>query len=59
MAITRHGCARVVYIYILDSHMAPYGASQAEQSVIRSSEHIPNMISNIIANVFCECDMQW
>ena len=50
--------SRYTYIYTLDSHMAPYGASQVEQSVLRSSEDIPNMVSNVIANVTCNGNMR-
>ena len=42
-----------IYMYILDSHMAPHGAVGVEQSEARSSKVIPNMISNVIANVIC------
>ena len=30
-----------IYIYILDSHIAPYGASEVEQSKVRSSAVTP------------------
>ena len=33
--------------------MAPHGAVGVEQSEARSSEVIPNMISNVTANVIC------
>jgi hypothetical protein len=42
-----------IYIYVLDSHMAPHGAVEVEQSEARSSEVIRNTISNVIANVIC------
>ena len=31
-----------IYIYILDLHMAPYGACEVEQSKVRSSAVAPN-----------------
>ena len=39
----KHPTTILVYIYyILDSHMAPYGACEVVQSIVRSSEAVSN-----------------